>query len=567
MITAMRASWLAAALCFAAAWPAYADINDPASDAEVVGEQVQRDLQPPPGPLPEEPVIEQPPAHAPPSEAPAATFRLTEVSLEGSTVLPRSHFDPIIQPYLNREVSPRELETLAQAIQQAYRAKGYITTVVYVPPQKILGGRVTLQVLEGRMGKLAVEGNRHFSAGLFDWYWPLDAGAPLQYGAMRQALIRMNAHPDRKVQALLRAGTAPGETDVTLKVQDRPPLHLTSFLDRGGTPSIGQYRFGLAGAHYNLLGRDDRLTVGMVFGDNFGVPYVLYQIPVTPRGTVAGFRYSHSQVSPHRQFNQFGILGRSDTYGLSLTQPFIEQGRMMWDGRLGFDIKENQTKISSGGSGRRDRLRVLRMGSAWQRQDPWGRWLADVEGSWGVNGLGASSVNNPTASRSGTRPDFAKVEWKLTRAQQMPWRTRLVASADSQLASSKLSPSEQLYLGGQDSVRGYPEGDYLADSGLILRGEYLVPVRIMPEAWRIPGLQGPLHEHLDVLAFADRGYGRLRAITGEERADRNLAGVGMGLQFRMPQATARIELGFAVGDKALTDDSSRMVHLSLHSSF
>jgi hemolysin activation/secretion protein len=188
------------------------------------------------------------------------------------------------------------------------------------------------------------------------------------------------------------------------------------------------------------------------------------------------------------------------------------------------------------------------------------------ESSFGIKGLGATSENNPVASRPGSRPDFFKTEFQLTRLQRLPWGTQGSVSLETQLASSKLFPQEELYVGGADSVRGYPEGDYLADAGLIARFEYLIPCAFLPAQWRLPGAKGSLGEQVQLVAFLDRGYGRLRAITGDERVSRNLMGLGGGVRFRFNDTlSARLEWGHAVGDRPLTDDSSSVLHFRIQS--
>ena len=115
-------------------------------------------------------------------------------------------------------------------------------------------------------------------------------------------------------------------------------------------------------------------------------------------------------------------------------------------------------------------------------------------------------------------------------------------------------------MGGATSVRGYPEGDYFADEGILARLDYLVPVFLLPK--------GRLQDASKFVLFLDKGYGPLRAVTGEERTTRNLLGVGFGLLFQPGKGfSARLEWGFSLGDRPLTDDSRRVIHFRLQKSF
>ena len=537
--------------------------EEPSSKSGVVGERIKKEADERLKPKPEEPVIQREPGPVEQPAVPAVQFVLKDVVLQGNTVLPTRVFVRLIDAYRNREVTVDDLQKLAGEIEQEYRRRGYVTTIAYLPPQRIAEGQVTIQIVEGRLGEISVEGNRYFKTSRILWYWLLKTGDVVRYRDIRKSLARMNDHPNRNVQALLLAGKAPGTTDVVLKVQDRLPLQLGSQWDRQGTPSIGLFRYGFSTGYNNLFGWDDRLVLGTVFGKDFGAVYTQYLVPVTPYGTTATSGFSHSQVSPQRQFKPFGINGISQTYSAGVDQSLVEEEGVSLGMRLGLEFKDSRTKVQSGTS-RRDRLRVIQIGPHLRMTDAWGSWVAHNEYSFGIKGLGATSEDNPLAGRPGAPPDFFKVEFQLARLQRMPWQTQLIASLQTQLSPSKLLPQEELYLGGADTVRGYPEGDYLADQGVVARLEYVVPCRFLPAEWRLPHATVPLRDQLQLVSFLDRGYGRLRAITEEERTSRNLMGVGGGLRLSINQSfSARIEWGVNIGDRPLTSDSRSMLHFGI----
>lgn len=543
-------------------------VRDPASESDVIEERIHREREEKERPVHRPPVIDREPERvekpAPPAEV---RFVLKEIQIEGNTTLPDKTFRPLIAEYQDHEIGVSDLIALADKIEKEYRKQGYLTTIAYVPPQRIEEGRAMIQVVEGKLGEVIVEGNRYFHTSLVKWYWRTKPGEVLRYQAMVKHLARMNKHPDRQVQAALRAGKETGQTDVILKVTEKLPMHAGGSWDRQGTKPIGRFRYGASVRHNNLLGFDDRFILGTVFGKEFGAVYTNYAVPVSPYGTTLMFQYTHSQASPKRQFKPFGVHGTSNTYTVAVIQSIFEKERWSLEAQAGLDFKESRTMVQADVS-RRDRLRVLRIEPRFQVNDQWGRWSVTNEYAFGLKALGAMSENNLLASRPGADPDFFKFGMQVSRVQKMPWQTLAIFSFETQLSPSKLTPQEELYLGGSGSVRGYPEGDYLADMGFIARAEYHVPCRFLPEAWKLPLAKGRLRDQLRLLAFVDRGYGRLRAITAEERESRNLTGIGTGFQLQVDDhLSAKVEWGFNVGDDPLTDDSNHLFHVTFQFDF
>ncbi|MBI2093239.1 MAG: ShlB/FhaC/HecB family hemolysin secretion/activation protein [Candidatus Omnitrophica bacterium] len=539
-------------------------IKDPASEADVIGDRIRKEAEEQAKGAPhKEPSIQEAPSPATPSAESEQRFLVKEIIVQGNTVLKAEQLEPLLATVRQHEVTLVELKALADAIEQEYRRRGYLTTLVYVPAQRIEEGRVTLQVVEGKLGQVQVEGQRYFNAKRILWYWPFQSGDLLRYNRIRQSLIRMNEHPDRDVQAVLQPGLTSGTTDVILKVKDRFPLHAGFQWDRQGTQSIGRWRYGPSLRYNNLLGFDDRLLFGGTVGHHFGAAYIHYALPLSPSGTMASFGFSHAQVSPKRQFDEFGINGISQSYSTNLSQPLWDGERLSLQADFGFAAKDSRTVVQSDVS-RRDRIRMLTFGPSARWTDLAGRWWIDQKFSFGLKGLGATSQNNPLASRPGADTDFFKMNLEIVRLQKMPWRTQALLSFETQLSPSKLTTQEELYLGGAGSVRGYPEGDYLADQGFLVRAEYLVPWIFLPDHWHLPKSPTPLQDQVHFVGFFDRAYGKLRAITGDEQHSRNLMGIGSGLRLQMEDdLSARLEWGFNIGDDPLTSDSPSTIHVSV----
>ncbi|WP_371319971.1 POTRA domain-containing protein, partial [Variovorax sp. dw_308] len=65
------------------------------------------------------------PQDLPRTPAPPPTFRLNDIRLNGAQALSADELKTVTQPYIGRDVALSDLEALAKAITDLYRARGY----------------------------------------------------------------------------------------------------------------------------------------------------------------------------------------------------------------------------------------------------------------------------------------------------------------------------------------------------------------------------------------------------------------------------------------------------------
>lgn len=509
------------------------------------------------------PQIEKPPEVEKPSAALEAKFFVREILLRGNQAIETEKLRSFITPFEGRDLTLTEANQLAGQIEREYRRRGYITTLAYLPPQRIENQTLLVEVLEGRLGALHIEGNRWFSKETIRRQWGLKKGRVLRYRDLERAVRRLNESPDREIRVILRPGEETGFTDVYLKVKDEFPLHGNFQFDNQGTRPSGRRRFGFTFRHNDWLIPDSTLLTGTTFGQSFASVFAHYLIPVNSFGTklIAGF--SHSQVRPQREFKGSDVHGISATYSVTLRQTLLDSERWSSHASFGFDIKDGRTRDTSGVR-RRDRPRILRTDFELTERDTRGIINVSNQFSFGIKGLGALGENNPLAGRAGAEPNFFTYSGKLSRSLVLPFKTQAVFKFETQLSPHKLIPQEEFYLGGADTVRGYPEGDYLADQGISFSFEYLVPFFFVPKDWKLPRSQIPLWRQLEMVFFYDEAYGQLRGPSSAELKQRHLIGLGGGLRVHLlDHVYARIELAHALGDEPITESDHTRLHFQI----
>ena len=164
--------------------------------------------------------------------APAATKPLTGKTLtvkafrfSGNTLLSSEQLAPVVARFLERSLDFTELQQVAVAVAEAYRAAGWIVRV-YFPQQEIQNNIVTLQIIEAVFGEVRFEGQtqgRTAPEYLSRWIGFAQAkGGLLNAEALDRALLLADDLPGIAVVGRLAEGHKDKETDLVLNYSDEP---------------------------------------------------------------------------------------------------------------------------------------------------------------------------------------------------------------------------------------------------------------------------------------------------------------------------------------------------------
>jgi hemolysin activation/secretion protein len=556
------------AVCAPAA-PVFA--ADPIKD---VGSEEERLRRPKPLEVPERTVIpiELPPEEElPPSAAEAPPIAVAQVVLEGATILSAKEASALTAPVVNRSATLQELRAVALGITRWYRSRGYVTSRALIPAQAVERGVVKVRVIEGKVGEIRIEGNRHFSTQLIRRYVRLKTGEILQMRRLEEALGSLNAHPDRKVKLVLAPAAQPETTDLILQVTDNLPIHASTTVDTLGTKDTGWIRQSLVFSHGNLTGADDQALVrGIVteFGGLAGGAFS-YLRPITDSGIQATFDVSGVRSHVDEDFKGRLARGEAVTVSPGLIIPVIR--RTHWEAELvpGFDFKRIRTREDEVSTSKDD-LRVLRLSAAVLGEDGWGRNLFVEEMRFGFpDFLGGSHGEDTAASRAGAGGSFFRWIGSAVRVQKGPWGSSVVTRATGQLTGDRLVSAEQLRLGGAETVRGYPEGTFLADYGYHATVEIRAPLleRLIPGAPNDKAFLNRLGRSLQLVGFWDFGEGFLKGARAAEDKDMRLSGVGCGFRLRpTSESLIQADFGWPLGDRDSEKDRPR-IHLICRAGF
>jgi hemolysin activation/secretion protein len=257
-------------------------------------------------------------------------FTITRFQIEGNSLLTAAEVQTLVQPFTGQARDYGDVQKALEALEDAYRQRGYSTVQVYVPEQELTAGVVNIEISESRIGNIIVSGNKHFSEQNIRASLPaLQPGQMPNLRKISEAVQLSNDNPAKQVNVSLAANPeAEKQVDANVKVEDHDPLRLLLTLDNTGTAATGKWRSGVAIQDANLFGRDQVGTLAYTtspdspHGVSVNVYSLGYRIPLYSLGDSLDFIYGKSSVnSPSSSPTLGGVLGftgKGDVYGAGI---------------------------------------------------------------------------------------------------------------------------------------------------------------------------------------------------------------------------------------------------------
>jgi hemolysin activation/secretion protein len=271
--------------------------------------------------------------------------------------------------------------------------------------------------------------------------------------------------------------------------------------------------------------------------------YVNYEVPVGRGGHTLGLGISRMDYNLGGPFRAWGANGTADTVSLFGTVPIYH----MHDGQLkvlyGYDYRklEDDLDIFGGLADTDKHSNSVHVGIAGNQQLD-AKTSVDFDATLTHGNLTLDSwyARLRDALGGDTEGPFTKFTFDGTLVRTLGHRTDVMEKVSGQLADRNLDGSEQLYLGGANAIRAYPQGEGSGDDGITSTTEF----RYYTD---IPGLT--------FSTYFDIGHAKL---SHDGRAgSETLKGWGLAASYQRPgDWFARLDYARRIGDsKFLSEDA------------
>ena len=469
---------------------------------------------------------------------------LQSVKIEGNTVEQTEDLEKLITVETGKVMNSRELQKNVSAIQEKYRADGFI--LAKIEDMNIdAAGDLTLKVNEGKLEGFAVKGNTKTKDRVILREMRLKIGEPFDVKKARRSMQRIyNLGFFEDVNMKLNPGEAPGsvilEADVVEKRTGNFGIGAGYSSSDGfvGMINVGDTNFRGTGDAVSLMyemSGDDTDARGFVFS---------YRRPWLDNKETTGSLRIYNRTYEYDDYDTDGNL--QEEYMRKYSGGEITLGRPVNEYATNFITLRNRSDTYE---------RHKSSGNAGNRSTPAWKWWRDA--NFGTTrSITLQRVNdtrdniyNPTSGGrmnleleiAGFGGDFNyqkftaedKRFFKVGRAQTVALRAQIG------YARGTISESNLYKIGGQDSLRGYRDDQFRGTRMLLATAEYRFPI--------VNKVQGAV--------FTDWGNA-----WSDRRWPNTIKGsVGVGLQLETPIGPIRLDYGRG-------SDGGR-VHFSVGGSF
>ena len=489
------------------------------------GSQIQQ-IPPAPTPPKAAPALRIEPATSPATPASdAAKITVNRLQVTGARVYPEAELLALTGFKPGSELSLGDLRAMASTITQRYRSAGYFVAQAYLPAQEIKDGAVTIAVIEGQYGQVAVRNQSNLANDLVQsQLGGLNPGDTVAIAPLESRLLLLSDIPGVNVTSTLVPGASLGTSDLIVDVA--PGRRVTGSIDadNAGNRYTGEYRLGATVNLNNAAGRGDVASL-RVLTSGSGLNYARASYQMQFGKATAGVAYSWLGYELGEEFSSLQANGTAKIASVYGSYPLLRSRNTNLYALLAFDHKTFQDRVDTTQSVTDKKAQALMATLRGDHRDSLGGGglsgygLTGTVGNIDIETPAARALDAATAQTNG---HYSKLGFNAMRLQNVTDTVSLYAGISGQVASKNLDVSEKMELGGMYGVRAYPEGEAYADQGYVLTLEARMR---LPTPVQLPG-------QVQLIGFVDTGSVTINKnpwTTGDNR--RTLSGAGVGLNW------------------------------------
>lgn len=447
---------------------------------------------------------------------------LKDIKLPGKLKDLKKKLEPI---FLDKPLTNELISEIKREITLFYKNCNYPLISILIPQQEVTSGVLKIVILESKVGKISVYGNKHVKTKEILNRTKLYPGNPVDVDRLLSDVAWMNRNSFQWTNVTLSPGEKRETTDIEFFIKDRVPFRAfaggnnngTKFSDRNRmffgcnwgniffyneifsyqyTSSLDLNKFWAHTANYTAFLPNYHTLV--LFGGYSQVRPKLSGLKSRGKSAQASFRYEVPIGKIYKKLQQSINFGFDYKFTNNNVAAVNEKGNIRITNSV--NITQFLLEYQLSNKSMKNKFRLL-SGLVFSPI----KWMSDQ------NKKAYGNI------RPGADPRYVYFKLLLRNIYDMKG-AKIDFMTRFQLASSKLLPTEQFELGGQDTVRGYENRLISRDNIICSNLEIIIPPMVFFKK---------LEDVFKILAFCDFGYGWNHS----NKNKNTLLGMGVGARY------------------------------------
>lgn len=402
------------------------------------------------------------------AEAAKISFVLNGIRFTGNHVYSSQELLQLFTPYLHKKITVAKLMELVQSVSLKYQKAGYFLSKALLPQQQIKNGVVTVQIVEGFISFVDIQGikDKRTQNFLLKYGAAIESIKPIKLDRLERYLLLLNDLNGFQVKSLIAPDPkTPLGSKLTLVTQ-LTPVFATVTRDNYQTRYLGPLEHSAYGSINSTILPGGSLYMRALAS----VPTTKLQYyemrhtqPLGTDGLIWGIDGYYTQTNPQFILTPLEVFGFSGDGNTFFSYPILRSRERTLRFQSQFDYMNSHSNVL-GQQLYKDRNRDFTF--SLQYDDVLWKGQDSIYGAVdkGFNILGASDEG--FRSRTGASADFFKLNTTMTRTQFLSERFSLYALLTAQWANRVLLSSEAFTFGGPFLGRGYDMSQFTSDEAV-----------------------------------------------------------------------------------------------------
>jgi len=395
-------------------------------------------------------------------------INVSKFNFTGNTVLSNDQLASLTSNFTGKDLSYKQLTDVLGVISNFYRQLGLWARAI-LPEQDIKNGVVTIQIIEGRLGKVIIKSEvqePNLKLEIVRKYIEnkISRQSILNINQLEKNIQNLNNIPGIQAVATLEAGQAVGETDVVIQLENRRRLSGTFQGDSFGSRSSGRSRVTALVNVDSLLKEGEQFTIQRVqtIGSEYNAVAGSFRIGYDgTRGTLRAAKLRYDLGDP---FSSTNPTGNSEELSFSIDKPLNAIGKTNLSSNLTLSKSDYENKNNTPSNVQKEILRAIAKLN-FNRADQFYKGGVNYGSlSLTIGDLDDTSTNSTTNNALG---QFSKLNANVSRFQRLTDQNALQVNLSGQYSFKNLDSGEKFSLGGPYGIRAYPNSEGQGDHGLM----------------------------------------------------------------------------------------------------